>query len=178
MNAWHTIWTALCEDVSDLFDLALVTQLALRLGAAALVGGVVGYDRERRGKEAGLRTHMLVAVGAALFVIVPQQAGMASPELSRVIQGVAAGIGFIGGGAILKLSAEGQVKGLTTAAGIWLTAALGVAAGYGRIGVALLAVLLGMVILTVLGWYERDLVPPAAEDGGDEQRPPPKRSEA
>jgi putative Mg2+ transporter-C (MgtC) family protein len=166
---WHTIWTALSDDLGDMFDVKLVTQLLLRLGVAAIVGGIVGYDRERRGKEAGLRTHMLVALGAALFVIVPQQAGMPAAELSRVIQGVAAGIGFIGGGAILKLSAEGQVKGLTTAAGIWLTAALGVAAGCGRIGVALLAVLLGMVILTVLGWYERELVPPAAE--GREEQP-------
>ena len=168
---WQTIWTALCDELGHI-DLVLVTQLLLRLGTAAIVGGVVGYDRERRGKEAGLRTHMLVALGAALFVIVPQRAGMNDAELSRVIQGVAAGIGFIGGGAILKLSTEGQVKGLTTAAGIWLTAALGVAAGCGRIGVALLAVLLGMVILTVLGWYERELVPPAAEDRPEEPPPP------
>ncbi len=114
---------------------------------------------------------MLVALGAALFVIVPQRAGMNDAELSRVIQGVAAGIGFIGGGAILKLSTEGQVKGLTTAASIWLTAALGVAAGSGRIGAALLAVLLGMAILTVLGWYERELVPPA--NGDRAEQPPP-----
>jgi putative Mg2+ transporter-C (MgtC) family protein len=85
-----------------------------------------------------------------------------------VIQGVAAGIGFIGGGAILKLSEQGQVKGLTTAAGIWVTAALGLAAGYGRIGTAVLATLLGIGILTVLGWYERDIVPPAAPDSPPE----------
>jgi putative Mg2+ transporter-C (MgtC) family protein len=168
MNAWEAVWTAISTDLGDVFDATRAAQLIVRMVFAALLGGVVGFDRERRGKEAGLRTHMLVALGAALFVIVPQQAGMTDAELSRVIQGVAAGIGFIGGGAILKLSEQGQVKGLTTAAGIWVTAALGLAAGYGRIGTAVLATLLGIGILTVLGWYERDIVPPAAPDSPPE----------
>src|SRR5882724_1440419 len=99
---------------------------------AAALGGCLGYERQVCGKAAGLRTHMLVSVGAALFVLVPQMAGMGTAELSRVIQGMLAGLGFIGAGAILKLSGKEEVRGLTTAANIWLTAAVGVAAGLGR----------------------------------------------
>jgi putative Mg2+ transporter-C (MgtC) family protein len=172
-SAWTTIWQTISTELGDAFDVALMTQLLLRLAFAALLGGVVGYDRERRGKDAGLRTHMLVALGAALFVVVPQQAQMQHEALSRVIQGIAAGIGFIGAGAILKLSERGEVRGLTTASGIWLTAALGVAAGYGRIGSALVATMLGMAILTILGWYERDIAPPANEGEDQEQQSEP-----
>src|SRR5262249_58398759 len=98
-------------------------------------------------EAAGLRTHMLVSVGAALFVLVPQQAGMSTADLSRVIQGVVAGIGFLGAGAILKHGHEGTVQGLTTAAGIWLTAGLGIAAGLGRGLAALLGTALALLIL-------------------------------
>jgi putative Mg2+ transporter-C (MgtC) family protein len=160
----NTLWQTIGAELGDAFDLAILAQLLLRLTAAAVLGGLVGYDRERHGKEAGLRTHMLVALGAALFVVIPLQAGMNDEAASRVIQGIAAGIGFIGGGAILKLSERGEVRGITTAAGIWLTAALGVAAGYGRIGSAAIAALLGIAILTLLGWYERDIVPPASPE--------------
>jgi putative Mg2+ transporter-C (MgtC) family protein len=163
--AVSTLWHTISAELGDAFNLTLMTQLLLRLTAAAVLGGIVGYDRERRGKEAGLRTHMLVALGAALFVVIPLQAGMNDEAASRVIQGITAGIGFIGGGAILKLSHRGEVRGLTTAAGIWLTAALGVAAGYGRIGSAAIAAVLGVATLTVLGWYERDIAPPENDDG-------------
>jgi putative Mg2+ transporter-C (MgtC) family protein len=90
---------------------------------------------------------MLVALGAALFALVPQQAGMNLGELSRVVQGIVTGIGFIGAGAILKQSEEHQVKGLTTAAGLWLTAALGMAVGLGREMTAILGTVLAYVIL-------------------------------
>src|SRR5262245_4080251 len=123
------VWEVVAEDFSDLPDAAQVVRLMVRLGLAALVGGCLGYEREMSGKAAGLRTHMLVAVGAALFVLVPQQAGMQIADLSRVLQGLIAGIGFLGGGAILKLSDRVEIRGLTTAATIWLTAAIGVAAG-------------------------------------------------
>ena len=124
--------------------------VVVRLLAAALLGGIVGYERERAGRPAGLRTHMLVALGAALFVIACEESGMDSDGLSRVIQGIATGIGFIGGGAILKLAAEREIKGLTTAAGIWMTAAVGVAAGLGRWGSAAVGVLLTWIILSIL----------------------------
>lgn len=86
------------------------------------------------GKPAGLRTHMLVALGSALFVVASLEFGMSSSDLSRVIQGLATGIGFIEGGAIFKLNEEREITGLTTAAGIWLTAAVGVAVGDGALG--------------------------------------------
>jgi putative Mg2+ transporter-C (MgtC) family protein len=125
-------------------------RLIIRLTAAALLGAVVGIQRERSGKPAGLRTHMLVSLGAALFVIACLESGMSASDLSRVIQGLATGIGFIGGGAILKLSQEREITGLTTASGIWLTAAIGVAVGLGRLGSALMCVLLTWIILAVL----------------------------
>ena len=142
---------ALLEElVAGLPDPAQAVRVLVRLVAAALFGAIIGFQRERAGKPAGLRTHMLVALGAALFVIAAIEWGMEQDDLSRVIQGIATGIGFIGGGAILKLSEEREITGLTTAAGIWLTAAAGVAAGMGRWGAAALAVALTWIILAVL----------------------------
>ena len=85
--------------------------------------GMARSMAERQGKEAGLRTHMLVALGSAFFVLIPLQAGMSIGDLRRVLQGLIAGIGFLLAGAILKQQAQGQIHGLTTAAGLWLTAA-------------------------------------------------------
>ncbi|MEQ1905144.1 MAG: MgtC/SapB family protein [Pirellulaceae bacterium] len=102
------------------------------------------------GKSAGLRTHMLVSLGAALFVLIPQQAGMSDADISRVIQGIVAGIGFLGAGTILRGMNEGEVRGMTTAAGIWLTAAIGIAAGLGREVSAILGALLAFLILAAL----------------------------
>jgi putative Mg2+ transporter-C (MgtC) family protein len=135
-------------------DTRQLTRIAIRLLVAMLLGAVVGIQREQTGKPAGVRTHMLVSLGAALFVLAPVEAGMNSDDLSRVIQGLATGIGFIGGGAILKLSEEREIQGLTTAAGIWMTAAMGVAAGLGRIGMALLSALLTWFILAIIGRAE------------------------
>ena len=112
-----------------------------------LLGGLLGWEREHAGKAAGVRTHMLVAMGAALFVLVAQQAGIEAADNSRVLQGIIAGVGFLGAGTILKGDAESQVKGLTTAAGIWLTAAIGVAAGLGREATAVLSTVLALVVL-------------------------------
>jgi len=129
-----------------------------RLSAAALVGAVVGVDREVRGKPAGLRTHSLVALGAALVVVVVIRVSPVGFEhvdaVSRVIQGIIAGVGFLGGGAILKSSGAGEqesVHGLTTAASIWLVAALGIAAGAGQWIASLIAV--GLALLILIGGY-------------------------
>lgn len=130
-------------------------RVAVRLSVAALLGGLIGLDRELMRKPAGLRTHMLVAVGAALFVVASINESMAIADLSRVIQGVAAGIGFLGAGAILKLSDERQIMGLTTAASIWMTAAIGITAGVGQGGLAVLATLLTWLILAALTAVER-----------------------
>ena len=144
---WQQIVDALGDEFSDVPDAGRITRIALRLILAAALGGVLGYEREREGKAAGVRTHMLVALGAALFVLVPEQAGVAPADVSRVVQGVITGIGFLGAGSIIKGSEEGSVKGLTTAAGIWLTAAIGIACGVGRGSTAVLSALLALVIL-------------------------------
>jgi putative Mg2+ transporter-C (MgtC) family protein len=95
---------------------------------------------------------MLVALGAALFVLVPQMSGSQADAMSRVMQGVIAGIGFLGAGTILKNQEgdEGHVKGLTTAAGLWMTAAIGVSAGLGREATAVLSTLLALAIFSVM----------------------------
>ena len=140
----------MASEFSDVPDLAQATRIVVRLTLAALLGGLLGLERENKGKAAGVRTHMLVAMGAALFVLVAQQAGISPADNSRVLQGVIAGVGFLGAGTILKGDAEGQVKGLTTAAGIWLTAAIGVAAGLGREATAVISTMLALVVLTLV----------------------------
>lgn len=144
------VWQGVVEDFSDLSDLSQVIRVAVRLTLAALLGGVLGFERERSGKAAGLRTHMLVALGSALFILVPQQAEMTTADISRIMQGVASGIGFIGAGAILKQAQQEEVKGLTTAASLWLTAAVGMAAGLGREASAVLGTVLALFILAAL----------------------------
>jgi putative Mg2+ transporter-C (MgtC) family protein len=156
MLVWsHGNWDALWRDFADLPDLVQSIRVVLRLLLASLLGGVLGLERERVHKEAGLRTHMLVALGAALFVVVSEQAGLEHADISRVIQGIVTGLGFIGGGAILKLSQEHQIRGLTTAANIYLAAAVGVGVGLGQLASAVLGTVLGLIILGCLGWLER-----------------------
>ena len=145
-----TMWRQLGFDVPDTLEFARVT---IKLVVAAVLGGAMGWERELKGKAAGLRTHMLVAVGAALFVMAPLEAGVPLGDLTRVIQGVAAGIGFVGAGAILKMSDQGRVVGLTTAAGIWMTAAIGVAVGTGRVWLPVLGVTIAVLIMALLGYY-------------------------
>ena len=155
MQWWEVVRATLISEFSDLDDVAEITQVVLRLLIAASLGGLLGFEREQRGKSAGLRTHMLVCLGACLFVLVPQQAGASSDALSRVIQGLATGIGFLGAGTILKNGQAMHVEGLTTAAGIWLTAAIGVAVGLGHEATAVLSCLLALVVLSVLKRLER-----------------------
>lgn len=146
--------TLITELVAGIPDAAQATRILIRLTAATVLGAIVGLERERTGKPAGLRTHMLVALGSALFVIASQEAAMTPADVSRVVQGVAAGIGFLGAGAILKLTGEREILGLTTAAGIWMTAAVGLAAGLGRLGLAAMSVALGWIILAVVARLE------------------------
>ena len=124
--------------------------MMLRVFTAFLLGGLVGWERERMRRPAGLRTHMLVAIGSALFVLVPQQAGVVVGDMSRVIQGIVTGVGFLGAGAIIKHASDQSVQGLTTAAGVWLTAAIGIACGMGREATAVLSTLLALAVLTVV----------------------------
>ena len=166
---WEEVSSTLAEEFSSLPDAAEVTRVMVRLLLAALLGGIVGYEREHKGKAAGLRTHMLVAMGAALFVLVPERGGMGIADMSRVIQGVVAGVGFLGAGAIIKRHSEEQVQGLTTAAGIWMTAAIGVASGRGREAIALLATLLAIVILVMLPHVVS--APPPHDDAEPDTKP-------
>ena len=144
---WQQIGSTVQHEFSDLPDLAGFVRITIRLVIAAILGGILGFEREQKGKAAGLRTHMLVALGSALFVLIPQQVGVPDADLTRVLQGLIAGIGFLGAGTILKGNGEEQIKGLTTAAGIWMTAAIGVAAGLGRETTAILSTALTLVIL-------------------------------
>ena len=131
----------------------------VRLVVAAVLGGILGFQRAEAGKAAGMRTHMLVALGAAMVVLAPHLAGMSTADISRIIQGTVTGIGFIGGGVILKQSDHRYIEGVTTAAGIWLTATVGIVAGMGRLALGLAGALLALMILTVIGRLERKILP-------------------
>ena len=142
----------------DGFDWAT---LAVRMGIAILAGAVVGWDRQRVGKSAGMRTHMLVSLGSCLFVMASGGAGGGADALSHAIQGVATGVGFLGGGVILHRSRHDErgatVKGLTSAAAMWLTAALGVASGAGLWRLVGVAALAAVVVLALIKPLERAL---------------------
>ena len=150
MDVFEIITATIRSEFSDVLQVERVTRMTLRMTVALLLGAVIGWDRERRDAEAGLRTHMLVSLGAAIFVLVPAESGMGSDELSRIVQGVVSGIGFLGAGAVLKQSEEGRIHGLTTAASIWATAAVGMSAGLGNEGSAILATAFIWVVLAVL----------------------------
>jgi putative Mg2+ transporter-C (MgtC) family protein len=152
---WDTIVATLSAEFSDLTDPAALTQVITRIVLATVLAGLVGYERERRGSSAGLRTHMMVGLAVSLLVVASEQSGMDRESVSRVIQGVFAGIGFLGAGAIIKQDASDQVRGLTTAATLWATAAIATAAGLGREGTAIIATLLALPILALLLRLER-----------------------
>lgn len=143
-------WITIQQEFSDLGNVEDITRIVVRLMVAMILGGMLGYERESVGASAGLRTHMLVSLGSAMFVLIPLQAGMGIEDLSRVLQGVTAGIGFLGAGAILKQTNKNDIKGLTTAASVWLTAAVGIAAGMGREATAVLSALFALAILSIL----------------------------
>lgn len=154
------IWATVVGEFSDLPDLATITRVTVRLVLAALLGGALGYERELRAKSAGVRTHMLVAVGSALFVIGPLQSGLPIEDLSRVLQGIVQGIGFLGAGAIIVDQARQKAQGLTTAANIWATAGIGMLAGLGLDATAVLATAIMLIILAVIPYF----VPPVPDD--------------
>jgi putative Mg2+ transporter-C (MgtC) family protein len=137
----------------------------LRLGMALLLGGMVGVERQLAGQAAGLRTHVLVALGAAVFTL----AGLATTgnenpsDVSRVVQGVAAGVGFIGAGAIMRSGQDTTVRGLTTAGSIWVAAAMGTAAGLGEWALSAAAGCSALVVLIVLRPLSRWLSSRASE---------------
>ena len=144
-------------------DGAQLVRVLLRVVAATILGAVVGFEREKAGKPAGLRTHILVCLGTAVVVLACSGANMNLDGLSRVIQGIVTGIGFIGAGSILKLNEERDIQGLTTAAGLWMTAAIGVAVGLGELGVALISTALTLIILALVHVWENRAAARASE---------------
>lgn len=155
MTILSRVWHAVVTEFSDIADIEEATLIILRLTLAVVLGAAIGYERERRGKDAGLRTHMLVTLGAAIFILVPVTSGMDSADVSRVMQGVVSGIGFLGAGAILKQERGQEVKGLTTAASIWVAAAIGISVGYGREATAVASTLVALFVLSVMARLEK-----------------------
>ncbi len=150
--------------------LAMPVDMAWRLLLAAGLGAAIGLEREYRQKPAGLRTNILIAVGSALFTILSLELTRGVGDPSRVAGQIVTGIGFLGGGAIMRN--RDTVHGMTTAATIWVNAAVGVAAGMGQYALATFAVALTLLVLVVLppieiyferraGWPDRHGPPPA-----------------
>lgn len=133
--------------------MTLELELLIRLFSAGLIGAVIGYEREFRGKGAGVRTHLLVALGACLFMIISQYGfpDAVKFDAARIAAGVVGGLGFLGGGIIMKTS--NHVSGLTTAAGIWVTGAIGLALGSGLYGMAILCVVILMLCMEAMHFY-------------------------
>lgn len=122
----------------------------LRITVAALIGMAIGLNRELHGKPAGLRTHGLIAMGSALVIVAAERLLPGDPAaVSRVMQGVVAGLGFVGAGVIMHHDTEHRVEGLTTAATIWMVAVLGIACGAGYLWLGVGGVVLALVILVV-----------------------------
>ena len=121
-------------------------EMVLRLIMATAMGAIIGYQRERAAKPAGLRTHILISVGAALFTIASLYGFGIGADPARVAAGIVAGVGFLGAGAIIRRD-EGLVAGLTTAATIWVVAAIGLAAGAGLYLVSAVTTVLILVVL-------------------------------
>ena len=132
-----------------------IAEIVLRLGAALLAGALIGVDRELKKRPAGLQTHALVALGAALAVlVVAGSPGGSADPLSRAVQGIITGIGFLGAGVIMQYERERRVEGLTTAASIWTAAALGMACGAGYLALAGIGLAAIILVLVAGGWIE------------------------
>jgi putative Mg2+ transporter-C (MgtC) family protein len=144
-------------------DGAQLVRVMLRVIAATILGAIVGFEREKAGKPAGLRTHILVCLGTAVVVLACSGAQMNLDGLSRVIQGIVTGIGFIGAGSILKLNEQRDIQGLTTAAGLWMTAAIGIAVGLGELGLAVISTALTLIVLALVHLWELRAEARAAE---------------
>lgn len=132
--------------------MTLLLELSIRLVGAGLIGAAIGYERELRAKEAGVRTHVLVALGSALFMVVSQYGFPADVKFdaARIAAQVVTGIGFLGGGLILK---RDHVSGLTTAAGLWVTSVIGLGMGGGMYALSVLCAVLVLVVMEYLNFY-------------------------
>jgi putative Mg2+ transporter-C (MgtC) family protein len=141
MESWHIFSNAQQE-------------MVVRIAIAAFLGAVIGYERARAKKSAGIRTHLLISMGAALFTVISIWGFTGNADPSRIAAGVVAGVGFLGAGAILRH--ERGVEGLTTAAAIWAVAAIGVAVGAGLYAVGAVAAVLVPLALRFLPHHHPD----------------------
>ena len=149
MSVTAEIGQALAKEFA-LPDAGTTTVIVVRLLTATVLGGMLGLERERKGRAAGLKTHILVSIGSALFVMAPLLSGISPGDVTRVMQGIVSGIGFLGAGAIIKLERDERIEGLTTAAGIWMVSAVGMAAGMGMEVIALATTLIGLAVVNTI----------------------------
>ncbi|SDR23167.1 MgtC/SapB family protein [Pseudoxanthomonas sp. CF125] len=149
MSVTAEIGQALAREFA-LPDAGTTTVIVVRLLTATVLGGMLGLERESKGRAAGLKTHMLVSIGSALFVMAPLLSGISPGDVTRVMQGIVSGIGFLGAGAIIKLERDERIEGLTTAAGIWMVSAVGMAAGMGMEVMALATTLIGLAVVNTI----------------------------
>ncbi len=149
MTVFEEVTGALAREF-NLPDAATTTVIIVRLLTAAALGAVLGFERESKRRPAGLKTHILVSIGSAHFVMAPLLAGIDPGDVTRVMQGIVSGIGFIGAGAIIKLERNERIEGLTTAAGIWMVSAIGMAAGMGMEIMALATTIIALGVVSVI----------------------------
>ena len=149
MSVTAEIGQALADEF-NLPDAGTTTVIVVRLLTAAVLGGMLGLERESKGRAAGLKTHILVSIGSALFVMAPLLSGIDPGDVTRVMQGIVSGIGFLGAGAIIKLERDERIEGLTTAAGIWMVSAVGMAAGMGMEIMALATTLIALAVVNTI----------------------------
>lgn len=156
MEIINQLVTELVEDWNRSFSATPLISTIARLIAAMVLGGIIGFEREVHQKSAGLRTHIMIALASCLFALVAlelldvasnESQGTAKPDILRLIEAVTAGVAFLAAGSII--TSGGKVRGLTTGAGMWLAGAVGLSCGTGRIGLALIATVLGIVVLSL-----------------------------
>jgi putative Mg2+ transporter-C (MgtC) family protein len=157
------LWQELNGGMAN-FD--MVVRVSFRMILATLCGAFIGWERWRSGQAAGLRTHMLVSLGACLFALIILESTPSKADVSRVIQGIVTGVGFLGAGTILKGDSIHPARGLTTAADIWVMAAVGTAVAAGYHFMALLGTVLTWVILYYLHGVEHPQVASGAAQPG------------
>jgi putative Mg2+ transporter-C (MgtC) family protein len=151
------------EFAAEAVDFPMLLRVIIKISVACLCGSIIGLNREHAGENAGWRTHILVTIASAAFVMSMKESGAAVAELTRVVQGIATGVGFLGAGVILRMPDSMRVKGLTTAASIWLTAAVGCGVGAGRIWMPLVATIFGWFTLFFLRHWEHHVVTTASD---------------
>jgi len=150
VETWDLIISTTANEFIDITNIADNVQITVRLMLAILLGGILGYEREQQGKAAGLRTHILVCSATTMLVLAAGPTEVLEDPISRVVQGILAGVGFLCAGSIIKNNVDNDVQGLTTAASVWFTAAIGVVVGLGQPVLSILSALLAVIVLHLM----------------------------